>query len=78
MVFLDHFFPDGIRVLHAMDAQTRYSAGLLYPELALESTMNSFRTVWLRPFWSPNETQGGEAFFHDAFTKMLSEIDTDI
>lgn len=26
---VEHFFTDGIRVFHAMDAQTRYSAGLV-------------------------------------------------
>lgn len=75
VVCIDHFFPDNQDVLHFMDAQTRYSTGLLVPSTSMHDAIPAFETLWLSEFWPPNGVQGDKAFDNSEFKDYLSLYD---
>lgn len=50
---MDHFFLDGVRIVHAMDAATRYYTGLVYIDLSLASAVHDRRPYDLVRFDAP-------------------------
>lgn len=50
-----------------MDSMTRYSAGWVLNDTALETFIFSFIATWLSPFWSSMEGKGDQAFNHSEF-----------
>lgn len=64
LVSVDHLFLEGSRVFHVMDAQARYSAGIVCPDVTLAAAILSFETVWLSPFSTPAAVHGDQALNH--------------
>lgn len=70
---VDRFFLEGARVSHAMDAATRYAAGLVCPDISLQSALHALETVWLGLFWSLRSVQRDGSFRHAEFTDFLDD-----
>lgn len=55
-----------------MYAATRYSAGILFPDLTLTSAVHSIKTVCRSLFWVPRTLQSDGSFIHDKFVAFLT------
>lgn len=64
---VDHVFLDGMRVIHAMEAYSRYSAGLVCDDCSLSATVHAFEAIFFGPFWPSLAVTANNAFNHDAF-----------
>lgn len=51
-----------------MDATSRYSAGLLVPDITMINEISAFETVWIFASWAPDTVLFDPAFDKDAFT----------
>lgn len=68
VVWFDQFFLDGLRVLHAMDELTRYSAGLVCDDTSKATCIKAFESAWMSCFWPPAAIQGDQAFKNEVLT----------
>lgn len=74
VVCVDHVFLDNIRLFDVMDAKIRYSAGTICDDLSVQSSILSFVSCWLNPFWSPITVRGDTAFNNEQFISFIHEI----
>ena len=71
VVMVDHFYLDQLRVFHAMDSYSRFSADYVVPDASLESAVVAFESVWIGQFWPPDAVQGDQAFTGETFQQYL-------
>lgn len=71
IVCIDHLFLEQHDVIHFMDAQTRYSSGLLVPTTNMRDAIYGFETKWKAEFWPPDCVQGDKAFSNTDFKNYL-------
>lgn len=75
LVLVNHFFLDDVKLFHAMDSHTRYSAAVVVPDTSLENAADAFETGWISQFWPPSQVQGDQAFKGKYFLDYLSSQD---
>ncbi len=73
VVCIDHFFLDDFGVFHMMDSATRYSAGAVVPDTAMDSAITSLESLWISPFWAFDAVLYDPAFKNDKFQSYLSK-----
>ncbi|PXF44010.1 hypothetical protein BWQ96_06243 [Gracilariopsis chorda] len=74
IVCIDHMFLDEVCLFHAMDADTRYSAGIIVPNTSMAHAISAFEAVWISPFWIPAAVLFHPAFQSDPFTSYLNSL----
>lgn len=76
VVCVDHFHLDDLRIFHAMDSYSRFSAALSVSSASLSDAIIAFESVWVSQFWPPSSVQGDLAFRHEVFQDYLSQYGT--
>ena len=72
---VDHLFIEQHDIIHFMDAQTRYSSGLLVPTTNMRDAIYGMETKWFSEFWPPQSIQGDKAFQAEEFKDYLKIYD---
>lgn len=71
IVCVDHQNLGDHDVFHAMDIDSRYSAGGVVESTGMEEAIQQFEICWITPFWAPEYIQGDQAFNNDIFKNHL-------
>lgn len=78
MVCLDHFHVESVKLFHAMDSATHYSAALVVESTALSDAIYTFGTCLLSHFWIPDSRHADKAFHLDGLREFLSAFDSSL
>lgn len=65
-----HMFLEGERILHAMEASSRYVAGMICDTKSIASSISAIQTVCLVPVWSLSSMQVDQAFINASFKEF--------
>jgi len=75
LVCIDHVHLNEMRVIHMMDATTRYSVGAVVPDTSMKNAIINFESLWISPFWEPKAVQFDQAFDNSIFKNYLLKHD---
>lgn len=73
VVCVDHFYLDGVQLLHCMDTATRCSAAFVVSSTALDDAVFGFENCWVNQFWLPESIHGDKAFAVGKFKQYMDE-----
>ena len=72
-VYIDHMYLDDIKIFHAMDMQSRYSACMITTSTSMKESILAFQACWLNMHWTPRVVQADPAFRNSEFEKFAEE-----
>lgn len=78
MVCIGHLYLGSVRIFHAMDLLTRYSAAFVVSDATMEKAINAFESCWTSQFWIPEEINADKAFLNKEFKQYGKESEIKI
>lgn len=52
-VCVDHFYLDNIKLFHAMNMYSRFSAAVIVHDTSLTTAVVALETIWISQIWMP-------------------------
>lgn len=78
VVCIDHLYLESVRMFHAMDLVTRYSAAFVVGDATMEKAIHAFESCWINQFWIPDEIKADKAFINKEFEQYCKDRDIKI
>lgn len=75
MLCLDHIYLGSVRLFHAMEHSTRFSAAYLFQDASMDQAVIGFQSCWISQFWLPSTVRADKAFMVGSFRQFCKDRD---
>lgn len=75
IVCVDHFYVHVVRLMHCVDAATRFSAAFVVSSASMNDAVFAFESCWISQFWEPTAIHGDKAFAYGSFMEFMNSRD---
>ena len=72
-VYIDHMYLDDMKIFHAMDMYSRFSACVVTKSTSMTESIIAFQACWLNLHWNPRTVQADPAFKNTEFQQFADD-----